>query len=211
MVEKETEEGRELFLLTEKGWRQRGEYRKSTLPESSWREKERVETPIRNLTRKEERRKEKGERRKEKGEGLNTIKTINRGAHSLKLHSSTPGRALVGRANPQEQTARSEGSSGHTGRGGFTAERTFDRGCVASPQAKVPWAPENNHVCWCWNKDFNGVAWKQICIVSYHNPRTLLLHDHANFFWGGLAPSCGLWESVAAQSCECSWGQQTST
>ena len=66
MVEKETEECREMFLLTDKGWRQGGEYRKSTLPESSWREKERVETPIRDLTRKEERRKKKGERRKER-------------------------------------------------------------------------------------------------------------------------------------------------
>ena len=36
-----------------------GEYRKSTPPESSWRERERVETPIRDLTRRGERRKKR--------------------------------------------------------------------------------------------------------------------------------------------------------
>ena len=35
----------------------------------------------------------------------------------------------------------------------------------------------------------------------------LLLYNHMNFFWGGLAPSHSLWESAAAGSHECSWGQ----
>ena len=59
----------------------------------------------------------------------------------MKLHSSIPGSALVGRANPQEQTAKSKGASGHTGRGGSSAERAFGRGCAASPQEKIPANP----------------------------------------------------------------------
>ena len=71
---------------------------------------------------------------------------MNRGAQSLKLHSSKPGEALVGRVNPQEQTVGSEGSSGPTLRGGSSVERSFGRGCVASPQAKVSVDPrENSH------------------------------------------------------------------
>ena len=66
---------------------------------------------------------------------------MNRGAQSLQLCSSIPGRALVGRVNLQEQIVKSEGSSGHIGRGSSPAERTFDTGCVASPQAKVPVGP----------------------------------------------------------------------
>ena len=56
--EREAAEGRELFLFPERG--------KHPLPESSWRERERVETPARNC--------KKG--REEKGEGFNTIKAL---------------------------------------------------------------------------------------------------------------------------------------
>ena len=45
---------------------------------------------------------EKG--RKEIGEGLNSIKTINKGSAKAATRSSLPGGALVGRANPQEQS-----------------------------------------------------------------------------------------------------------
>ena len=38
-------------------------------------------------------------------------------------------------------------------------------------------------------------------------PETLLLHDHMNFFWGRLAPSCSLWASAATQSYKHSRGQ----
>ena len=41
-------------------------------------------------------------------------------------------------------------------------------------------------------------------------PKTLLLNDHVNFFWGGLAPSRSLWASAAEQSPKRSWGQDTS-
>ena len=63
---------------------------------------------------------------------------MNRGAQSLKLLSLIPGRALVGRANPQEQKV---GSLGHMGRSSSPAERTFGRGCTAFPQAEVPVDP----------------------------------------------------------------------
>ena len=39
--EREATKGREMFLW--RGGRQKGEYRKSTLPKSSWREREKVE------------------------------------------------------------------------------------------------------------------------------------------------------------------------
>ena len=42
------------------------------------------------------------------------------------------------RENPQEQRARLERSSGHMGRGGSPANRTFGRDCAATPQEKVP-------------------------------------------------------------------------
>ena len=62
---------------------------------------------------------------------------MNRGVRSLKLCSSIPGGALVGRANFQEHTVRSEGPSGHMETGGSPDERTSGRGCAASPQAKL--------------------------------------------------------------------------
>lgn len=46
--------------------------------------------------------------RKEKGEGLNSIKTVTKGAQRLQLRSSTPGSALVGKVNPQEQSGVQE-------------------------------------------------------------------------------------------------------
>ena len=49
--------------------------------------------------------------------------------------------ALVGRVNPQEQTARSKGSSGHMGKGSSPTGRTFGRGHAAFPQAKAPVDP----------------------------------------------------------------------
>ena len=65
--EREAVEGRELFLLVERGQRQGGEYRKNTSAESRRRERKRVETTHKGLNKK---------RRNEKGEGFNTIKTL---------------------------------------------------------------------------------------------------------------------------------------
>ena len=55
---------------------------KVPLPESSWRESGKLETATGTKLKREkgERRKEKGERRKENGEGLNSIKTVNKGS-----------------------------------------------------------------------------------------------------------------------------------
>ena len=78
---------------------------------------------------------EEGERRKEKGEGLNSMKTV--GAQSLQFCSSIPGGALVGRANPQEQSGVWEVLRPHR-RSGSTAERTFGRGCEATWAQQTP-------------------------------------------------------------------------
>ena len=114
----------------------------------------------------------------------------------------------MGRVNPQEQIARSKGSTGHMGRGSSLAERTFGRSCMApSHKQRSQWTLENSHVCWCWNKDVkSGEAWPQMCVVICIIPETLLLHDCMNFFWGGLAPGHSLWASAAAWSHERSWG-----
>ena len=81
----------------------------------------------------------------------------------MKLRSLRPGGALVGRANPQEQS-RVQGSSGHMGSGGSLAGRIPHR---QRPQ----WTQENNHIHWCWNKIVGGEAWCQMCAVIFHNPR----------------------------------------
>ena len=69
-----------------------------------------------------------------------------------------PGGALVGRANPQEQRGRSKRPSGHTGRDGSLAGRTFGRGNADSPQARSQQTLENGHIHWCWSKDVKGEA-----------------------------------------------------
>ena len=46
--------------------------------------------------------------KREKEEGLNSIKTVNKGSTRLQLHSLIPGDALVGRANPQEHSGVQE-------------------------------------------------------------------------------------------------------
>ena len=71
--------------------------------------------------------------------------------------------------------------SGHTGRSGSPAGRTFGRGRAATQSQQTP---ENNHIGWCWNK----VAVKSgaRCVLSLSTvPETLLLHKRGNFFWGG--------------------------
>ena len=74
--EREATEGRELFLLAGRGWRRWESTGKAPHPKSSWRESGKVETVIGT--------EKKG--RKEKGDGLNSIKTINRGS----AESETP-------------------------------------------------------------------------------------------------------------------------
>ena len=52
----------------------------------------------------------------------------------MKLRNSIPVSALVGRENPQEQKARSSGSSGHMEGDISPAGRTFGRGCPQQVQ-----------------------------------------------------------------------------
>ena len=69
-----------------------GEYGKAPLPPPPRKQLERKGRVRKGLNKKG---------KKEKGEGLDTTNdSINRRAQSLKLHSSIPGRALVGRGNP---------------------------------------------------------------------------------------------------------------
>ena len=46
------------------------------------------------------------------------------------------------------------------------------------------WAQENNHIRWCWNKVVKGEAWCQVCVVNFHSPETLLLHNLRKLFLG---------------------------
>ena len=66
--------------------------------------------------------------RKEKGEGFNSTKTINKGSAKAATRSSLPGGALVGRANPQEQSGVWDILEPH-GKSGSTAGMTFGRDC----------------------------------------------------------------------------------
>ena len=103
----------------------------------------------------------------------------------------------MGRENPWEQRARSEGSLGHTGRGVSPVGRTFVRQC--RPQRMAT---------------FTGVEARTLrvkpgarCVLWFVIiPEMLQLHDHVNFFWDGLAPSCRFWASTAAQYPKSSWG-----
>ena len=88
--------GKELLLQVERGLRLGvggGQIMgKAPLPKSSWRESGKLETDTGTKL------------KREKGEGLNSIKTVNKGSERLQLCSSIPGGALVGRVNPQEQS-----------------------------------------------------------------------------------------------------------
>ena len=71
----------------------------------------------------------------------------------MKLHRSIPGSALVGRENPQEQTAKSKVSLGHMGEaipllGGHLIEAMQPPHRQRSQKTL-----ENNHIHWCWDKN----------------------------------------------------------
>ena len=53
--------------------------------------------------------------RKEEGKGFDIIRTLYRAEQHWESHSPISGSPLVRRANPQEQAARSEAPTGHTG------------------------------------------------------------------------------------------------
>ena len=108
-----------------------------------------------------------GERRKEKGEGLNSIKTVNKGSAKS--------------AAPQLNTWWCSGGKGESpgrewGPGGSQATRGK---AVPLPEGHLVetveatrsrQTPENGHIRWCWKKVIKGEAWRHMCIVISHNP-----------------------------------------
>ena len=130
---------------------------KAPLPKSSWRESGKLETATGTELK----------RREDKGEGLNSIKTVNKGsAESETLQLNTwecsggkgkfpgaewgPGgsRATWGKEVPLLEGLLVE-----------TVEATWSQ-----------WTPESGHIRWCWNKVVKGEAWCQMCVVIFHNP-----------------------------------------
>ena len=102
---------------------------------------------------------EKGERRKEKGEGLNSIKTVNKGrakSATQQLHTwwCSGGKDV------------SPGTEGGPGGSWATREKA-----VPLPEGhlvetvEATWTqetPENGHIRWCWGKVVEGEAWCQM-------------------------------------------------
>ena len=85
----------------------------------------------------------------------------------LQLRSSIPGSALVGRANPQEQSGVREVLRPL---GEKLLVPLLEGHLVETVEAT--WfqkTPENGHICWCWNKVVDGEAWCQMCVVIFHN------------------------------------------
>ena len=128
---------------------------KAPLPKSSWRENGKLEIAAGT------------ELKKEKGEGLNSIKTVNKGNAKA--------------ATPQLSTWRCSGEKGESpgtewGLGGSRATR----GKAVPPleghlveTVEATWSqqtPENGHIRWCWNKVVKGEAWCQMCVVIFRNP-----------------------------------------
>ena len=104
---------------------------------------------------------------------------------------------------------KSRGSSSHRGEavpllGGHLVEAVWH-----PHRQRCQQTLENNHIRRCWNKVVKGDAWCQMCVVIFHNLWKAAATRSCELFLGRLAPSCSLWASVTAQSCKCSWVQQT--
>ena len=105
--------------------------------------------------------------KREKGEGLNSIKTVNKGSPKA--------------ATPQLDTWRCSGGKGESpgtewGPGGSRATQgkvvpLLEGHLVETVEAT--WSqqtPEGGHIRWCWNKVIKGEAWCQMCVVIFHSP-----------------------------------------
>ena len=89
---------------------------KAPLPKSSWRESGKLKTALRT------------ELKREKGEGLNSIKTVNKG--SAVCSSSAQYLAVLWWEGRISRSRVGSGRfSGHTGKSCSTAGRTFGRDC----------------------------------------------------------------------------------
>ena len=128
---------------------------KAPIPKSSWRESGKLETAAETKL------------KREKGEGLNSIKTVNKGSAEA--------------ATPQLHTWWCFGGKGKSpgtewGPGGSRdphgkAVPLLERHLVETIEAT--WSqqtPENGHIRWCWNKVIKGEVWCQMCVVIFHNP-----------------------------------------
>ena len=128
---------------------------KALLPKSSWRESGKLEIAAGTKL------------KREKGEGLNPIKTVNKGSAKA--------------ATPQLNTWQCSGRKGESSGtewdlGGSQATRgkavpLLEGHLVETIEAT--WSqqtPENSHIRWCWNKVVKGEARCQTCVVISHNP-----------------------------------------
>ena len=165
---------------------------KAPLPKSGWRESGKLETAAGTKL------------KSEKGEGLNSIKTVNKGSTKA--------------ATLQQNTWQCSGGKGESpgtewGPGGSQTTREkvvplLEGNLVETVEAT--WAqqtPENSHICWCWNKVIKGEGWCQMCVVISIIPEKMLLHYLTNFFWGRLVSGCSLGAPAAAGSSKHSWVQ----
>ena len=89
---------------------------KASLPKSSWREHGKLETAAGTKL------------KREKGEGLNSIKTVNKGSTKAATLQLDTWRCSGGKSK-SPGTEGSERFSGHTGKSSSTAGRTFGRDC----------------------------------------------------------------------------------
>ena len=128
---------------------------KAPLPKSSWRESGKLETAAGTKL------------KREKGEGLNSIKTVNKGSAKA--------------ATPQLDTwwcSDGKGESPGTERGPGGSQATWGKAVPLLEghlveTVEATWSqqtPENGHIRWCWNKVVKGEAWCQMCVVIFHNP-----------------------------------------
>ena len=128
---------------------------RAPLPKSSWRESGKLETAAGPKL------------KREKGEGLNSIKTVNKGSTksaTLQLHTCW----CSGEKGESPGTEWGSGGSWAT-RG--KAVPLLKGHLVETVEAT--WSqqtPENGYIRWCWNKVVKGEAWCQMCVVIFHNP-----------------------------------------
>ena len=156
MGSKKATEGREPLLRAERGRRLgKGENTgRAPLPKSSWRESGKLETTAGTKL------------KREKGQGLNSIKTVNKGSTKS--------------ATPQLHTWRCSGEKGESPGTEWRLGGSWATQGKAVPlleghlveTVEATWSqqtPENGYIRWCWNKVIKGEARCQMCVVIFHN------------------------------------------
>ena len=102
-----------------------------------------------------------------KGEGLNSIKTVNKGSAKAATLQLDIWRCSDGKG-------KSPGAEWGPGGSPATWGKVFPllEGHLAET-VEATWSqqtPENGHIHWCWNKVLKDEAWCQMCVVIFHNP-----------------------------------------